>query len=119
MYVQGSSDMDQLGKIFQAFGTPTPSQWPDLEYLPDYVEYQFVQAQPLRKFFPMANDDAMDLLSRMFTYDPKSRITAQQALEHRYEMLLFFRYNTHFLFFCFINQVSSQVLLICTFTYRS
>ncbi|WCJ42031.1 Cyclin-dependent kinase D-1 [Euphorbia peplus] len=83
-FLQGSSDIDQLGKIFQAFGTPTPSQWPDLVYLPDYVEYQTVLSQPLRKLFPMASDDALDLLAKMFTYDPKVRITVEQALEHRY-----------------------------------
>ncbi|XP_024990226.1 cyclin-dependent kinase D-1 isoform X1 [Cynara cardunculus var. scolymus] len=79
-----SSDIDQLGKIFAAFGTPKPSQWPDMIYLPDYVEYQFVPGQPLRTLFPMASDDALDLLSKMFAYDPKARISAQQALEHRY-----------------------------------
>ncbi|KAF7834594.1 cyclin-dependent kinase D-3-like [Senna tora] len=83
-FLQGSSDIDQLGKIFAAFGTPTPSQWPDLVYLPDYVEYQFVPAPPLRSLFPMASDDALDLLSKMFTYDPKARISVKQALEHRY-----------------------------------
>ncbi|KAH7654819.1 [RNA-polymerase]-subunit kinase protein [Dioscorea alata] len=83
-FLQGSSDIDQLGKIFAAFGTPKPSQWYDMVYLPDYVEYQFVPAPPLRSLFPMASDDALDLLSKMFTYDPKARISAQQALEHRY-----------------------------------
>lgn len=83
-FLQGSSDIDQLGKIFAAFGTPKPAQWPDMVYLPDYVEYQYVPAPPLRSLFPMASDDALDLLSKMFTYDPKARITAQQALEHRY-----------------------------------
>lgn len=53
-------------------------------YLPDYVEYQYVPAPSLRSFFPMASDDALDLLSKMFTYDPKARISVQQALEHRY-----------------------------------
>ena len=53
-------------------------------YLPDYVEYQHVPAPPLRSLFPMASDDALDLLSKMFTYDPNARISAQQALEHRY-----------------------------------
>ncbi|XP_078170708.1 cyclin-dependent kinase D-1-like [Carex rostrata] len=83
-FLQGSSDIDQLGKIFAAFGTPKMSQWPDMQYLPDYVEYQHVPAPPLRTLFPMASDDALDLLSKMFTYDPKARITAHQALEHRY-----------------------------------
>lgn len=84
LLLQGSSDIDQLGKIFAAFGTPKPTQWPDMVYLPDYVEYQYVAAPPLRSLFPMASDDALDLLSKMFTYDPKARITAQQALDHRY-----------------------------------
>ncbi|KAJ6672660.1 CELL DIVISION PROTEIN KINASE [Salix viminalis] len=80
----GDSDIDQLGKIFQKLGTPTLSQWPDLEWLPDFVEYSSQTAQPWRKLCPTASDDALDLLSKMFTYDPKSRISVQQALEHRY-----------------------------------
>lgn len=82
--IQGNSDIDQLGKIFAAFGTPKPTQWPDMIYLPDFVEYQYVPGQPLRTLFTMASDDALDLLSKMFVYDPKSRISTQQALEHRY-----------------------------------
>ncbi|XP_054820376.1 cyclin-dependent kinase D-1-like isoform X3 [Prosopis cineraria] len=82
--VMGSSDIDQLGKIFAAFGTPAPSQWLDMVYLPDYVEYQYVPSPPFRSLFPMASDDALDLLSKMFTYDPRTRISAVQALDHRY-----------------------------------
>ncbi|NP_001311640.1 cyclin-dependent kinase D-3-like [Nicotiana tabacum] len=83
-FLQGNSDIDQLGKIFAAFGTPKPSQWADMVYLPDYVEYQYVPGQPLKTLFPTATEDALDLLSKMFSYDPKARISAQQALEHRY-----------------------------------
>lgn len=82
--LQGNSDIDQLGKIFAAFGTPKQSQWSDMVYLPDYVEYQYVPGQPLRTLFPMASEDCLDLLGKMFMYDPKARISAQQALEHRY-----------------------------------
>lgn len=39
--------------------------------------------------FPMASDDALDLLSKMFAYDPKARISVQQALEHRYLTFIF------------------------------
>ncbi|CAA0838650.1 Cyclin-dependent kinase D-3 [Striga hermonthica] len=83
-FLQGNTDMDQLGKIFGVFGTPKRSQWPDMVYLPDYLEYQYAPAQPLRTLFPTASDDALDLLGKMFMYDPKARISAQQALEHRY-----------------------------------
>ncbi|GER44798.1 BRI1-KD interacting protein 132 [Striga asiatica] len=75
--------MDQLGKIFGVFGTPNRSQWPDMVYLPDYLEYQYAPAQPLRTLFPVASDDALHLLGKMFMYDPKARISVQQALEHR------------------------------------
>lgn len=53
-------------------------------YLPEYVEFQYVPAPPLRSLFPMASDDALDLLAKMFTYDPRARISIQQAMEHRY-----------------------------------
>ncbi|KAJ6841310.1 cyclin-dependent kinase D-1-like [Iris pallida] len=83
-FMPGVSDIDQLGKIFANFGTPKTVQWPDMVYLPDYIEFQQAPAPPLRSLFPMASDDALDLLSKMFAFDPKARISAQQALEHRY-----------------------------------
>ncbi|XP_073385078.1 cyclin-dependent kinase D-2 isoform X2 [Physcomitrium patens] len=83
-FLQGSSDIDQLGKIFGVFGTPGEAQWPDVTSLPDYVEYQYSPPQSFRSLFPQASEDCIDLLQRMFTYDPKQRITAQLALEHRY-----------------------------------
>ena len=59
------------------------NQWPDMACLPGYVQFQCVSAPPIRTLFPMASDDALDLLLKMFAYDPKARITAQQALQHR------------------------------------
>ena len=43
----GSSDLDILGKIFQALGTPTEAQWPGMRDLPNYVEFQQTVAPPL------------------------------------------------------------------------
>lgn len=53
-------------------------------YLKYYVQEKYIAAPPLRSLFPMASDDALDLLSKMFTYDPNARISVQKALEHRY-----------------------------------
>jgi mitogen-activated protein kinase 7 len=34
--------------------------------------------------FPKANPDALDLLNRMLAFDPSSRISVEDALEHKY-----------------------------------
>ena len=43
----GTSDLDILGKIFQALGTPTEAQWPGMKDLPNYVEFQKTVPPPL------------------------------------------------------------------------
>ncbi|GBG83995.1 hypothetical protein CBR_g37868 [Chara braunii] len=83
-FFQGSSDIDQLSKIFAAFGTPREAQWPDVSCLPDYMEYVHFPAPPLSSLFPTASEDALDLLQKMFAFNPNHRISAQQAVEHRY-----------------------------------
>jgi serine/threonine protein kinase len=55
-----------------------------MTYLKYYVQEKYIAAPPLRSLFPMASDDALDLLSKMFTYDPNARISVLKALEHRY-----------------------------------
>ena len=39
--------MQQLGKIFNVLGTPTRADWPDVELLPNYVEFEACEAMNL------------------------------------------------------------------------
>lgn len=42
------------------------------------------QGQPWRDAFPTAHADAIDLLQRMLRFDPRERISVEQALAHPY-----------------------------------
>ncbi|KAL4457819.1 hypothetical protein ABPG75_012684 [Micractinium tetrahymenae] len=70
----GDSDVEVLTKIFMALGTPTDESWGGLRALP----------RQHRGGELGASDDALDLLSRMMSFDASRRITAADALQHRY-----------------------------------
>jgi cyclin-dependent kinase 7 len=50
-YCPGSSDIDQLGRIYAALGTPSEESWPGFKSMPDYVEFVYCPAPPLRELF--------------------------------------------------------------------
>ncbi len=84
-FLPGETDMGQLRAIFAALGTPTPTDWPAMASLPDYVPFPAAPPpQPLGTIFTAASGDAIDLLGRMLAFDPARRITAREALSHAY-----------------------------------
>jgi len=81
----GDSEIDQLFRIFRTLGTPDDTVWPGIEHFSDYKS-TFPQwtKQDLSKLLPNMETEAIDLLTKLLTYDPTRRLSARKALSHRY-----------------------------------
>ncbi|KAK0550031.1 hypothetical protein OC845_002835 [Tilletia horrida] len=82
----GKNEADQIVKIFRLLGQPNEESWPGYSKLPEAKSASAV-AQPysaLRSRFKHCTDACLDLLSKLLTYDPSRRITADEALDHPY-----------------------------------
>jgi len=80
---------DQVMKIMEVLGTPTKDRWAGLEAMPDFS--QLKQFRPFKnnlalyfKSCSVKSDAAFQLLSSLLDYDPTVRISAADALNHRY-----------------------------------
>lgn len=82
----GTSEGDQLMKVCSVLGAPTKTEWPEGHKLASKLGYKFpaFTKTPLSEFLTDASDEALDLLEKMFDYDPNTRLTAQQCLDHEY-----------------------------------
>jgi len=83
--VAGTSESDQLDRIFRLLGTPTLQEYPGIVDLPEYSTDIPPYPKPrggLASLVPTLDETGVDLLSKMLQYDPARRITAQAALEH-------------------------------------
>lgn len=86
----GADTTDQLKRIFKLLGTPSTTSWPGLEELEGWkdkdpalwsIEYLAI---PWERIIPDLEAAGRDLLKRLLAYAPEQRISAADALEHRY-----------------------------------
>ena len=81
----GTSESNQLERIFKALGTPTPEIYPGIVELPEYNP-NFAVSPPveggLAALMPSMTPVMLDLASRLLQYDPNKRISAKEALSH-------------------------------------
>ncbi|KAM3238469.1 cyclin-dependent kinase G-2 isoform X1 [Capsicum annuum] len=88
----GKIEVDQIDKIFRILGTTNKTIWEGFSELPG-VKVSFVKYNNLRKKFqnaisfmrlPVLSEAGLDLLNKLLTYDPKKRITIDDALNHEW-----------------------------------
>ncbi|CRG99697.1 MO15-related protein kinase, putative [Plasmodium relictum] len=80
----GENEIDQLGKIFFLLGTPSEDNWPESSYLPLYTEFTKSSKKDFKTIFKNEDDDCIDLLMSLLKLNSHERISAEDALKHKY-----------------------------------
>lgn len=81
----GSTDADQLQRIFKVLGTPNESIWPTITELPDWKpDFTAYEPKPWGSVVPHLDYAGVDLMARMLRCDPSQRVTGRAAMEHDY-----------------------------------
>jgi len=83
-YFPGIDELDQIGKIFWALGTPTASDWQNMDLLPGYIQFKPCEGTPMSDLFITATSDALELLKSLLSYNPNSRPSATEVLNSKY-----------------------------------
>ncbi|KAH6890312.1 kinase-like domain-containing protein [Thelonectria olida] len=79
----GTTNEDQIVRIFRIMGTPTERTWPGITQFPEYKPtFQMYATQDLRNILPAIDPTGIDLLQRMLQLRPELRISAHDALQH-------------------------------------
>ncbi|CAE6417788.1 unnamed protein product [Rhizoctonia solani] len=82
---KGKDYVDQLNIIIDILGTPDEETLQRIGSAQAYIRSLPVkEPKPFKTLFPQADDLALDLLSKMVTFDPAKRLTVLEALKHPY-----------------------------------
>lgn len=83
----GDDYIKQMNLIFDVLGTPVEKDYPfisnvkALEYIKNLKKRPKV---PFKRLFPKADEEALDLLDGLLSFNPANRLSVDQALKHPY-----------------------------------
>lgn len=82
----GETDIEQLAIVLKYLGSPTSESWPELTSLPDYnkISFSYHKSTTWESIIQDAQPDAIDLIRKILIYNSSRRLTAEQALCHKY-----------------------------------
>ena len=84
---RGDSEIGQLFEVFQVLGTPGEANgsWPGVSKLPDFRDaFPKWTGRNLGEMMPHLDADGVELVHMMLRYDPSERISAKEAMRHRW-----------------------------------
>jgi hypothetical protein len=76
---EGSSDVNQLSRIFTTLGSPEESFWNETGLKNIFSPYKKPDTPIIKNW---KDEKGQDLLRKLLEYSPSKRLTAEQALEH-------------------------------------
>jgi len=85
-FLAGETEIDQIHKIIAMFGTPNKTIWPGLNKLSFPKGFHLIE-QPfnnLKSHFSNHTAECLDLMNKLFVYDPEKRASASDCFEHSY-----------------------------------
>lgn len=81
----GKNELDQISRIHNVCGSPSMATLQQFKENPNtQIPFKFPKRHPkqLRTLLPNASSEICDLIQCLITYDPRERISADQALKH-------------------------------------
>ncbi|KAF8338150.1 kinase-like domain-containing protein [Cantharellus anzutake] len=81
---QAKGELEMLGMIFKLLGSPSEDIWPGFSNLPLTKTLTIPHTPTLRTKFRFLTEAGLDLMSKLLTYDPEQRISAEEAMKHHY-----------------------------------